>query len=332
MGMRIKTQARPVFKGDIVHIQRRTLNGYFFLVPKPETVRLIQYAYALAAERYGLVLHALCIMSTHVHVIASDPRGLHPEFTAYAHRTIALGLKKMHAIEGPIWHVGGVPVQRLVGRDAAVEALAYVRANPVAAGCVSAPSEYTGVFGVAEPEPLEVYSRRLSRPACFGPRSELPDEAVFRTSAPKLLLDELGEEGAERALKETIARHVAAACEERAAKNLGFLGMKRVLSADIWRRAPSLGRSKYRPTYKGVVAEAIRQARATLALFREAYARAMMTFRHSDKYVLFPVGTYLMCRRYGCLTEEGIEGEIDEAEKLQAGARRCDTEPAVLTF
>jgi putative transposase len=141
---------RPVFAGDVIHIQRRVRDGRFFLVPKAELLDLVTYAYGLAAEKYGLELHALCVMSNHLHVVATDVDGRHPEFTAWAHRVIALGLKRMHGIEGAVWQEGGASVQRLVGSVAAIEALAYVRVNPVAAGCVRHEGSYPGVFGADE--------------------------------------------------------------------------------------------------------------------------------------------------------------------------------------
>lgn len=295
------TLARPVFRGDTVHIQRRTRDGRFFLVPKPETLALVRYAYALAAERFGLTLHALCVMSTHVHVIATDPEALHPRFTEFAHRLIALGLKRMYGIEGSVWKEGGASVQRMIVPAALVDAMAYVRINPVAAGCVRLESAYPGVFGADEEAPLEELSERIERPACLGPRSELPAHASFVLKAPTWLLDELGEADAASALADAIRRHRDDALRERATSKGGFLGMRRVLSINVWTRAGELARAALRPTFKGVVAEAIRVGRETLRAFRTAYAIASAAFRGGARDVVFPLGTYLM-RIRGCKT------------------------------
>src|SRR5690606_25455089 len=56
------TLPRPVFQGDTIHIQRRTRSGHYFLVPNEETLQLVRYAFAVAAARYGLILHAVCVM------------------------------------------------------------------------------------------------------------------------------------------------------------------------------------------------------------------------------------------------------------------------------
>ena len=297
------TKVRPVFAGDTVHIQRRTVDGRFFLVPKPETLALVRYAYGLAAERFGLALHALCVMSTHTHVIATDKDGRHPEFTAFAHRLIALGLKRIYGIDETVWRAGGASVQRLVEAPAIIEALAYVRVNPVAAGCVEDERAYPGVFGVFgvdEEAPLDEAAEIIRRPSCFSPKSKLPAATTFRLRAPKSLLDELGVEGAASAIASAVARHRARAHEALREEGRSFLGMRKVLSASVWARAEQPKRAPFNPTFKGVVASAIRRASETLHAFRRAYAVALGEYCAGSRDVLFPPGTYLMERRYGC--------------------------------
>jgi putative transposase len=292
---------RPVFAGDVVHIQRRVRDGRFFLVPRAEILELVTYAYGLAAEKFGLELHAVCVMSNHLHVVATDVEGRHPEFTAWAHRVMALALKSMHGVEGAVWQEGGASVQRLVGSIAVAEALAYVRVNPVAAGCVRDERSYPGLFGADEDAPLTEIVREVARPARFGEESTLPKVATFVCRPPSSLVDELGEERAVETIAEAVARHRQEARAERAAEGRGFLGMKRVLAADPWSRpAGPPPRAGFSPTFKGVIADAIAQAMVTLIAFRHAYAEAMAAFRAGLREVTFPPGTYLMRRRLGC--------------------------------
>jgi putative transposase len=292
---------RPVFAGDVVHLQRRIRDGRFFLVPRQEILELVTYAYGAAAERFGLELHAVCVMSNHVHVVATDVEGRHPEFTAWAHRVMALALKSMHGIEGAVWQEGGASVQRLVGAVAVAEALAYVRINPVAAGCVRHERRYPGVFGADEEAPLATNVLQVPRPASLGETSALPELTSFVCRAPASLLEELGEERAAVAIAEAVARHRAEARARRAAEGHGFLGLKRVLAADPWTRPNQPPRrAGFEPTFKGVIANALSIARATLVEFRKAYAIAMAAFREGKRNVVFPPGTYLMQRRLGC--------------------------------
>lgn len=298
------SRPRPVFAGDVVHLQRRIRDGRFFLVPRPDVVQLVLFAYAVSAERHGLSIHALCVMSNHIHLIATDPEGCHPEFTSYAHRLIALGIKSMYGVEGAVWGDGGPSVQRLVGGVAIAEALAYLRVNPVAAGCVRHERDYVAVFGAAEDAPLEGASWNVSRPACFGDASSLPEEIQFTVAPPQALRDELGDDLASETIREAVAHHRNEARRSRGEQRLGFSGMRKVLAVDVWARPSSPPkRAGFTPTFKGATSEAIAEARKTLRAFRRAYAEAMIAFRAGGRDVAFPPGTYLMCRRFGCSAE-----------------------------
>lgn len=296
------TLPRPVYRGDTVHIQRRTRDGRFFLVPRPETIALVRYAYALAAERYNLTIHALCIMSTHLHVIVTDHEAKHPRFTEFAHRTIALGLKAMYGIEGAVWDEAGVSVQRLIGRTAIVEALSYLRMNPVAAACVPLDRMYPAVFGVDDRAPLERSTTTITRPSCFRMDSAYPSSADFSLEPPATVLEELGEEGAARAIVDAVQRHREEARKENRQRRRQYLGMKRVLSTDVWTRAGALKRAELKPRFKGVVREAIRKGLIEYQQFLELYFRALDEFKGGNRDVIFPLGTYQMrirgCRAY----------------------------------
>lgn len=320
------TRPRPVFAGDTIHIQRRTRDGRFFLVPHRETLQLVKYAYAVAANKFKLKIHALCVMSTHVHVIATDPLAQHPDFTASAHRIIALGLKEMYGIEGSVWRGGGVSVQRLVGRDAIIESLAYVRLNPVAAGCVGTERAYPGVYGADDRDPLAETAETIARPACFGEESVLPDEAVFRLTPPPLVVEELGKEKAAREIAEAVERHRKDAQNQRKTAKRRFFGMKRVLATDIWTRSGELKRTRLNPTYKGVIARAIQLAHQTYQAFLYAYQLAMGAFKEGQRDTVFPAGTYRM-RLLGCevaRTSAFLEAEKRKVNKAEAkkSARR----------
>ncbi|NLE49624.1 MAG: hypothetical protein GX614_14600 [Sandaracinaceae bacterium] len=294
------SKARPVFAGDVVHIQRRTRRGYYFLIPRPRVIELVRYCYAVAAKKYGLRLHAICVMSTHVHVIATDTEGRHPDFTAYAHRLIALGLKRLYGIEGTVWKEGGVPVQRLIGHAAITDALGYVRVNPVAAGMVRDEARYPGVLGADESAPLTSYKAEVCRPSCFGAKSHLPLTEELELGPPECLLDELGCDAAASAIAEAILRRREEAQREHRKRRRAYLGIRKVLRANIWTRAGELARAERKPTFKGVIAKAIRSAHETLRRFREAYALARARFRSGETDVQFPPGTYYMRWRVGC--------------------------------
>lgn len=296
------TLPRPVYEGDVVHIQRRIIDGQLLLRPDPEVLELVRYAVAAAAERCGIVLHSCCVIANHVHLLATDPEGRHPEFTAHMNRTIALGLHRLHDLHGTIWEPGGPSVQRMEGAEAMLEAIGYIHANPIAAGYVHDERLYPGLFGIDERAPLKRSTERIRRPACFGPDSALPEEVELKIETVAQLVEERGAERAANDIALAIRRHREKAQRERADSGLPYLGIKRLLEEKITKRAKRPKRAGFSPTFKGVVGGAIRRASETLRAFRSAYAEALAQLREGVRDVVFPYGTYYLRRYAGVAT------------------------------
>lgn len=62
------TLARPVMPGTTYLVTRRCLGRRFLLRPDRELNRAFLYCLAVAARKYGIQVHALCVMSNHYHV------------------------------------------------------------------------------------------------------------------------------------------------------------------------------------------------------------------------------------------------------------------------
>ncbi len=58
---------------------------------------------AVSAERFGIAVHAVTVMSTHLHAVLTDVLGNYPEFLALFHRLVALMTKVHRKWEGPVW-------------------------------------------------------------------------------------------------------------------------------------------------------------------------------------------------------------------------------------
>jgi hypothetical protein len=63
------------------------------LRPDAAITSFILYALAVSARRSGIHVHALCAMSTHLHLVVTDEKGELPRFLQYFHRLVALGTK-----------------------------------------------------------------------------------------------------------------------------------------------------------------------------------------------------------------------------------------------
>lgn len=67
---------------------RRCSERRFFLRPD-STTSAVWYCLGWAAQKHGMVLHAAVAMSNHLHVVASDPRGVYPDFLRDFHGLLA---------------------------------------------------------------------------------------------------------------------------------------------------------------------------------------------------------------------------------------------------
>ena len=107
--------------------------------------RIFVYFLAVCAERFGILVHAAVLMSTHEHLIITDVLGNLPRFLERFHRLVALATKVLRKWDGPVWDPGKTSIVRLESEQAIIEKIAYVLANPVAAGLVHRAEEWPGV-------------------------------------------------------------------------------------------------------------------------------------------------------------------------------------------
>ncbi|MBK9265976.1 MAG: transposase [Polyangiaceae bacterium] len=267
--------ARKILPGKTYMVTRRTICRYFLLRPDDEMRELVEYSLALAARDYRVKVHAFCAMSTHIHLVVTDPHGVLPFFLAYFHRFVAMGTKVLRRWEGSIWDSDAPSVVELLTRKAIVEKIAYVLANPVAAGAVLDPDEWPGAktyFDATKwPEVVEL-------PIDLPPMIAEADAEAFRDDVAQAL-----------------AREVEEARKTIAPENV--LGPKRAatISTETRSKAPEPMR-KLNPTFaagRGCGAIAAAAARAVKA-FRAAYRAALERWCMGDRDVAFPEGTWWM--------------------------------------
>src|SRR5262249_50272096 len=141
---RTMSQPRQVLSGTTYLITRRTLRRHHLLRPDAAICNLIVYALAVCSARYGVLVHGYCAISTHVHLVITDVSGVLPLFLAQFHRLVALATKVLRRWEGAVWDHEQPSAVRLETREAVDEALAYVMANPVAAGLVRFGGDWPG--------------------------------------------------------------------------------------------------------------------------------------------------------------------------------------------
>ena len=71
---------RPVIAGQTSMVSRRCARREYLCRPEYKVNQILGYCLAVAAARYGIVLHAFCCLSNHVHLVLTDVHGNQPEF------------------------------------------------------------------------------------------------------------------------------------------------------------------------------------------------------------------------------------------------------------
>lgn len=285
------TAPRQVFAGTTYLVTRRCSERRLFLRPSAELNDIFLFVLAIAAERYGVLVHAACVLSNHFHLIVTDPHARLPEFHRYLDGLVARAVNCSLGRWESFWDPDSYSAVRLDSTADVLDKLVYVLANPVAAGLVRRGSEWPGVW--TAPAAIGGAPRVVTRPKEFfregGP---LPERARLVLHRPP------GFEG-DDAFVETLTALVGAA-EDRAAATLecegrSFVGARRVQRQDPLARPASV---EPRRGLKPRVACRNKWRRIELLLctreFPRAHREALDAWRAGIRDVLFPAGTWAM--------------------------------------
>ena len=296
------TQPRYMLAGDTVMVTRRTLRRHHLFRPDPAIRQLYLYALGVCAKQYGILVHTFTLMSTHEHLVFTDPERCYPDFLRDLHRLVSLGTKVLRKWEGPVWDHEKSSVVRLLTERAIVDKLAYVMANPVKAGLVAHAREWPGITVL--PQQLGRHSFVVERPQVFfrPNNSKWPDSVELTLTLPPALEDAYPDVKVRQAVSDELARQEREAQAEVKARGWRVLGPKRVRRLSPYRRATSFELVRDRnPTFavgrgqRGVFSQAVAELRA----FRRSYRQALEQWRAGLRSVVFPQGTWWMCQMHG---------------------------------
>lgn len=250
---------------------------------------------AVISNRHGVLVHGVTLMSTHEHLVVTDVRGCLPRFLAELHRTVALCVKVLRKWEGEVWDGGKTSVVELRTQQAILDKLAYIAANPIAAGLVRCAEEWPGV---------------KTLPRDIG-------EARWTAFRPTVYLDETNPawpESATLALAPLCASRVTSSemrdAVERELKRLG-LEAEKVVRANGRTFMGTRNLRKLSPFKRATGWEPLRRLNPTFAVgrgqrraflvsvdvvraFRAAYREALCAWRSGVRAAVFPRATWLM--------------------------------------
>jgi REP element-mobilizing transposase RayT len=284
------TAPRRILPGTTYLVTRRCSERRFFLKPTPATSEIFLYLLAVAANRYGVLVHAFCVLSNHCHLIVTDPDGQLPAFMQYLDSLVARAVNASLGRFEAFWASNGSysAVEPLDPGDV-VAKTAYVLANPVAAGLVRRGAQWPGLW--TSPQS---FGSKLTAPKpklFFDPRGYMPESVELElTPPPRFTADEFHalvsdalrelEEEAQRKLASQgrrflgVARVLAQSPFACPATSEPRFGLKpRLAARDVWRRIEGIFRDK---------------------CFLQAYREAWHARRAGAANVVFPAGTYLL--------------------------------------
>lgn len=282
------TAPRQILPGSTYLITRRCSERRFFLRPSKVTNAIFLYVLAIAARRFRVRVHALCVLSNHVHLVVTDLEARLPEFAQFLWALVARATNATLGRWEAFWAPGSYSAVRLESPQDVISKIAYVLANPVAANLVERGGDWPGLR--TAPEQLGTIGLKAARPTTFfRAKGPLPAEAELEWSVPPGF-------AAAGAYRERVAE--ATRVLEESARNRAssvFLGATKVLAQkpSARPRNPEPRRNLSPRVAARSTPERI-EVLSRLKAFWDAYRQAFREWRTGMRSVVFPPGTYLL--------------------------------------
>jgi REP element-mobilizing transposase RayT len=283
------TAPRQVLPGVTYLITRRCFARTLLLRPSPLVNAVFEYVLATKAREYGIVLHAYCVLSNHWHCVLTDPLGRLPEFQRDLGSTVARALNAAHGRWESFWAPGSYSAVALQSPADVLDKMAYVLANPVAAGLVRHGAEWPGLW--TAPSRIGAGPREVRRPDhYFRKEGPTPQTASMELVCPEAFdsVEELRQR-----LAEALTEQERRVGRELAEAGRSAVGVRKVLAQSPYARpAPGEPRRGLRPRVASRDKWKRLEAIGRLKAFLVGYRAAWRAFKAGARETLFPEGTY----------------------------------------
>ncbi|HET7824501.1 MAG TPA: hypothetical protein VFK90_04175 [Anaeromyxobacter sp.] len=282
------TAPRQILPGATYLVTRRCSERRFFLRPSRASEAIFLFVLAIAARRFGIRVHACCVLSNHFHLVVTDSEARLPAFVQYLCSLVARATNALLGRWEAFWAPGSYSAVRLEAPEDIVAKTAYVLANPVAARLVRDGNEWPGLR--TAPGQIGGTPLRADRPKTFfRSNGYLPGAAELKLSVPPGFVS-----GAEFR-RQVSAALLALEQEAVGSKGAAVLGAAKVLAQKPWARpAPGEPRRVLNPRVAARDKWKRIEALSRLKEFLSAYRAAWNERRRGALGVIFPAGTYLL--------------------------------------
>ena len=289
--------ARPrrVIPGRTYLLTRRCFERRYFLTPSAVVQHVFTYCLAVAALRFGVLLHAAVVMSNHHHIVLTDVRGNLPRFCHLLHSLVARMLNMSYDRSESFWAPGSYSAVVLAEPDDVLDKMAYVLANPVTAGLVEHGPDWPGFITT----PKMLLGKRsqgivIKRPeGFFVEKTNMPATVELTFSCPPCLEETIGREAAAAQLQRR-----REAKEKTARKRVEELGVSFLGKKAIRDQSPYDSPNSHEPRFQLSPNLACRDVWKRIELLQEKsdwleeYAECRWRFKQGERNVEFPYGTW----------------------------------------
>lgn len=286
------TAPRQILPGVTYLVTRRCSERRHLLRPSELTNAIFLFVLAVAANRYGIAVHAFCVLSNHYHLVVTDPRAELPAFMQYLDGLVA------RATNASIGHWEGFwssacsySAVTHASPDDVIAKVAYALANPVSSALVQHGDDWPGLRSA--PAQLGAATLVARRPEkFFRKRGDLPEIAELKLEVPPGFLD--AAEFRERVAEATRALEAQRRREHQEAGR-SFLNRARILAQNPFARPKTREpRRRLSPRVAARNAQQRVDALARVTGFVHAHRKARVAFWSGVRDVVFPAGTYLL--------------------------------------
>jgi REP element-mobilizing transposase RayT len=276
-------------------VTRRCIGRRFLLRPDPALNDIFAYCLARALEKYGVELHAACVMSNHYHLVLTDVRGVLPDFTAWLNRQLAMCIKRLRKWDEVVWEPNvAYSAVELCGAPEVLDKVAYVLLNPVSAELVRAPERWPGV--VTTVRVLRQGAAATERPRVWF-KSRAPARATLTYTTPSIFESSQQYLTALEGLLAGRLEQLRTRMRQNGRRYLGRAGVRKtVVSHRPFKAKEPFGRN---PTFSALTRSRWLAAVKQLRAFRAAYRAAYDAWRQGRWDTEFPSGTWWMVERVG---------------------------------
>lgn len=289
---------RQILPNTTYLLSRRCTQRQFLLKPSPLMNTIFLYCCAVAAEKTGVLLHGISVLSNHYHAVVTDVMGNIPEFMAHLNKLVS---KCVNVSLGRWENVFSIEQPSLVKTEQdqdVLDKMVYTLANPVSSFLVSHGHKWPGVR--TKPTDLLAGEIEVPRPAVFfrdnGP---MPAVAKLKLTRPDIF-SELSDEEFVALLQRKVDEREAEIRLYAKQNRIRFLGVRRILRQRHTDKPTS--REPRRNLKPRVAAKNKWRRIEALQRFKEfvaEYRAAWLDWKQGFRDVLFPAGTYAMVRNAG---------------------------------